>query len=219
VAVSFRRLEGAWEVASGVYCLGPLGRTQTNVYLVDAGTSWALVDTGWARDASSIKAAADARFGVGVPPAAVVLTHCHPDHAGSALELGRTWDCPVYVHPLEVPIATGDFAAMAEYAGPLDTWVVPQEPPLPCVPSPEESRALPRIVGSVHGGGRGPASDEARHRGAGARSQRSGLPDHRGGAPAMGSTGGPDHRGRLRRTGAARPDHAGRWRTRSTWDR
>jgi glyoxylase-like metal-dependent hydrolase (beta-lactamase superfamily II) len=52
------------------------------------------------------------------------LTHFHPDHAGSALQLARTWGCPVYVHPDELPLANGDFAAMKKYAGPLDHWVV-----------------------------------------------------------------------------------------------
>jgi len=57
-------------------------------------------------------------------PASILLTHFHPDHAGSALQLARIWDCPVYVHPDELPLANGDFAAIAKYAGPLDHWVV-----------------------------------------------------------------------------------------------
>lgn len=63
-------------------------------------------------------------FGPGSPPAAILLTHCHPDHDGSALRLARTWDCPVYMHPAELPIATGEFAAMVATAGPLDRWVI-----------------------------------------------------------------------------------------------
>jgi glyoxylase-like metal-dependent hydrolase (beta-lactamase superfamily II) len=114
----------AWEVAPDVHCLGPLGRTQTNVYFVRAGSSWALIDTAWSKDAPSIKEAAEGVFGAGVGPAAVLLTHSHPDHAGSALELAQEWECPVYVHPVELPLASGDFVAMQQYAGPLDTWVV-----------------------------------------------------------------------------------------------
>ncbi len=114
----------AHEIAPDVYCLGPKGRTQTDVYLVRSGASWALIDTGWAKDGPAIKQAAEALFGADTPPVAILLTHDHPDHAGSALHLARVWDCPVYVHPDELPIATGDFAAITRYAGPLDTWVI-----------------------------------------------------------------------------------------------
>ena len=112
------------EIAPDVYCLGPRGRTQTTVYLVGSGRSWTLIDAGWAKDGPSIKRAAESLFGPDMPPTAILLTHVHPDHAGSALELARIWDCPVYVHPDELPLANGDFAAITKYAGPLDHWVV-----------------------------------------------------------------------------------------------
>lgn len=89
-----------------------------------SGSSWALIDTGWAKDAPSIKQAAESVFGAGTRPASILLTHFHPDHAGSALQLARIWACTVYVHPDELPLATGDFSALTAYAGPLDTWVV-----------------------------------------------------------------------------------------------
>ncbi len=112
------------EIAPDVYCLGPKGRTQTNVYFVGSGSSWALIDAGWAKDGPAIKQAAQDVFGVDTRPAAILLTHVHPDHDGSALELARIWDCPVYVHPDELPQANGDFAAITAGAGPLDTWLV-----------------------------------------------------------------------------------------------
>lgn len=120
------RLNGAvaGEIAPGVWCLGPKGRTQTNVYFVRAASSWALIDAGWANDGPSIRQASELVFGAGTAPASVFLTHVHPDHAGAALQLARTWGCPIYVHPDELPLATGDFAAFAKYAGPLDHWVV-----------------------------------------------------------------------------------------------
>jgi glyoxylase-like metal-dependent hydrolase (beta-lactamase superfamily II) len=115
---------GAREIAPDVYCLGPRGRTQTDVYFVRSGSAWALVDAGWAKDGPSIKRAAESVFGAETPPVSILLTHVHPDHAGSAFELARIWECPVYMHPDELPIANGDFAAMTKYAGPLDHWVV-----------------------------------------------------------------------------------------------
>jgi glyoxylase-like metal-dependent hydrolase (beta-lactamase superfamily II) len=114
----------ARQIAPDVFCLGPSGRTQTAVYFVRSGSSWVLVDAGWAKDASRIGHAAKSLFGVGSRAAAILLTHVHPDHAGSALELARIWGCPVYLHPDELPIARGEFAAMVASAGPLDRWVV-----------------------------------------------------------------------------------------------
>ena len=39
----------AREIAAGVHCLGPKGRTQTHVYFVRSGESWGLIDAGWHR--------------------------------------------------------------------------------------------------------------------------------------------------------------------------
>ncbi len=112
------------EIAPDAYCLGPQGRTQTNVYFIRSRSSWALIDAGWANDGPYIKKAADSVFGADTRPASILLTHFHPDHAGAALQLARIWDCPVYVHPDELPLANGDFGAIARYAGPVDHWVV-----------------------------------------------------------------------------------------------
>ena len=114
----------ATEIAPEVYHLGPWGRTQTNAYLVRDGSSWILVDAGWENDGPRIQAAVRSLLGPGLTPSAILLTHAHPDHEGSARELARAWGCPVYAHPAEIPIATGDFAAMSRYAGPLDRWLI-----------------------------------------------------------------------------------------------
>ncbi len=114
----------AREIAPDVYCLGPRGRTQTNVYFVRSGASWVLIDAGWAKDGPSIRQAAETVFGADTRPAAILLTHVHPDHDGSALELARAWEVPVYVHPEELPQASGDFAAISAGAGPLDIWLI-----------------------------------------------------------------------------------------------
>ena len=69
-----------------------------------------------------IRSAAESLFGPGARPAAILLTHIHPDHSGSALELARNWDVPVYVHPDELPLAAGGY--LPEYGNPLDRWLV-----------------------------------------------------------------------------------------------
>jgi deazaflavin-dependent oxidoreductase (nitroreductase family) len=112
------------EIAPGVVCVGPWGRTQTTVHLVQGANGWVLVDAGWAGDAGRIGAAVQDVLGLENDPEAIVLTHAHPDHSGAARELAGRWSCPVYLHPDELPIVSGDFAAMRALAAPLDRWVI-----------------------------------------------------------------------------------------------
>jgi len=79
-----------------------------NIYLVgNPGGPWVLVDTGTPGNAARIRKAAEERFGRDARPSAIVLTHGHWDHAGSARELAEEWDVPVYAHRLERPFLTG----------------------------------------------------------------------------------------------------------------
>ena len=113
------------EFAPGVHWLTVgKGFLRANVYFVRSGASWVLVDTGAEGCAPAIQQAAESLFGKNSPPAAILLTHDHPDHAGSASELARAWDCPVRVHPDELPIVRGDIATFRQYAHPLDRWVI-----------------------------------------------------------------------------------------------
>jgi len=111
------------EIAPGVYRL-ETGRlfTEANVYLVSSGPAWALIDTAWPHRGPLIAAAAESLFGAGARPAAILLTHIHPDHCGSALELARLWDLPVHVHPAEMALAPGRY--LPEYGNPLDRWLI-----------------------------------------------------------------------------------------------
>ncbi|MGA3040426.1 MAG: MBL fold metallo-hydrolase [Bryobacteraceae bacterium] len=86
-----------------------------NIYLVGSpGGPWALVDTGTPGNAGRIRDAAELRFGRGARPEAILLTHGHWDHAGSALELAGYWDVPIYAHRLERPFLTGTAAYPAK---------------------------------------------------------------------------------------------------------
>jgi glyoxylase-like metal-dependent hydrolase (beta-lactamase superfamily II) len=85
--------------------------TIANVYLVGSpGGPWVLVDAGTPQYAARIRSAAEQRFGPHAPPVAILLTHGHFDHAGSALELAAAWDAPIYAHRLERPYLAGKSA-------------------------------------------------------------------------------------------------------------
>jgi glyoxylase-like metal-dependent hydrolase (beta-lactamase superfamily II) len=114
----------AVEIAHGVYRLSAgRGLLSVNVYLVRSTDSWVLVDTGLTRSAAEIRRAAGSLFGADFPPAAILLTHYHPDHSGSAVELARYWRCPVYLHPDELPMVGGEVATFWRHSFPLDRWL------------------------------------------------------------------------------------------------
>src|SRR6266581_4997471 len=113
------------EIAPGVYCMEVgTGIMRSNVYFVRSGSSWVLIDTASAKCSLVIQEAAESLFGADTRPAAILLTHSHPDHAGSTLELARRWGCLAYVHPDELPLVTTDFSTFKQYANPLDIWVI-----------------------------------------------------------------------------------------------
>jgi glyoxylase-like metal-dependent hydrolase (beta-lactamase superfamily II) len=102
--VKAKSVAKAREIAAGVYCFKV--RT-SNVYFVRSGPSWVLIDAGWGDCGRAIREAAESVFGP-VRPAAILLTHAHPDHYGAAAELARGWGLPVYVHAADLPMLLGD---------------------------------------------------------------------------------------------------------------
>jgi glyoxylase-like metal-dependent hydrolase (beta-lactamase superfamily II) len=97
-----------FQVAQGVWGMRLLF---VNVYMIanrrGAGKGWVLVDTGTKGSEDKIIAMAEAIFGPGTRPAAIILTHGHSDHAGSLRELLKVWNVAVYAHHLEAPYLTG----------------------------------------------------------------------------------------------------------------
>jgi glyoxylase-like metal-dependent hydrolase (beta-lactamase superfamily II) len=83
------------------------------VFLGPAGAGdrgWVLVDAGLPETKGMITRAAEARFGAGARPAAIVLTHGHFDHVGVLEDLAEEWDVPVFAHVLEHPYLDGTAA-------------------------------------------------------------------------------------------------------------
>lgn len=112
------------EIAPGVHWYSA-GAVAGNIYFVQSASSWVLIDTATAGQGRRIQEAAEMLFGVGARPAAILLTHVHPDHSGSALELARAWECTVYLRPDEMELAIArNLATVACYANPLDRWII-----------------------------------------------------------------------------------------------
>ena len=114
------------EVTPGVFCMETgKGISRANIYFVQSGASWVLIDAALAHCGQLIRRTAESLFGPNTRPASILLTHNHPDHAGSVAELARMWDCPVYVHPHELPyVAIEDLSTIEKYANPLDRWII-----------------------------------------------------------------------------------------------
>ena len=75
-----------------------------NVYLLDTDGGLVLLDTGFPGTAPKILAGIKQ---LGQAPADVrhiVLTHCHPDHIGSAAVLKRETGATVWAHPADAPL-------------------------------------------------------------------------------------------------------------------
>lgn len=79
---------GLWQVP-----LGPV-----NAYLADDGREVVVVDTGLPGSAPKIEAALGELGRKASDIRSIVLTHCHPDHAGSAAALRRLTGAAIYMH-------------------------------------------------------------------------------------------------------------------------
>jgi glyoxylase-like metal-dependent hydrolase (beta-lactamase superfamily II) len=94
------------EVCPGFHLLHlplPMRPTIVNVYLVDGGSEWALIDTGM-HTAESVAAFRAALVQIGCPPQSIrkiIGTHHHPDHFGTSRPYRELCHAEVFLHPLE----------------------------------------------------------------------------------------------------------------------
>jgi glyoxylase-like metal-dependent hydrolase (beta-lactamase superfamily II) len=79
-----------------------------NCYIVGTPERWILIDAGTQGNANNIREAVAEHIGPDSTPAAIVLTHGHFDHAGSARDLAESWDVEIYAHRLEIPFLNGN---------------------------------------------------------------------------------------------------------------
>lgn len=97
-------------------------RFTSNVYFLESGSGWVLVDTGLPGSDELIISAVESLFGAGTRPSAIFLTHTHPDHTGAVVKLVHHWHVPVYLHPHEQVLLTAQPAD--HYASPLDRGLI-----------------------------------------------------------------------------------------------
>jgi glyoxylase-like metal-dependent hydrolase (beta-lactamase superfamily II) len=113
-------------IAEGVFRL----RTFiSNVFFVEDGGRWALIDTGVPGFANAIRRTAARLFGR--PPVAILLTHGHFDHVGAVRSLAAGWQVPVYAHSLEIPYLAGRSAYPPPdptVGGGMQSWLAPLMP-------------------------------------------------------------------------------------------
>ncbi|WP_353217878.1 MBL fold metallo-hydrolase [Sandarakinorhabdus sp.] len=99
----------AEEVAPGIFWVRmglPFGLDHINLWVLDAGDGWAIVDTGVGLPSS--KADWEALFAgpfAGKPVTRVIVTHYHPDHLGMAGWLCRKWNVPLEITRTEYLLA------------------------------------------------------------------------------------------------------------------
>ena len=97
------------EIAPGVLWIRlplPFRLDHVNIYLVEDGPGWAVIDTGLG-DAPTLAAWERCLAGTlaGRPLTRLVVTHCHPDHAGCAGWLSQRFGLPVLMSQTEYLIS------------------------------------------------------------------------------------------------------------------
>jgi glyoxylase-like metal-dependent hydrolase (beta-lactamase superfamily II) len=93
-------VEGLWQVGLG----------SVNVFLLDQG-ELTLIDTGLPGSADKIVAAIESIGKKVTDLKHIIVTHCHPDHAGSVATLKKMSGARVYMHPVDAAMVRKGEAA------------------------------------------------------------------------------------------------------------
>lgn len=93
------------EVASGVFAVGA---SHTNFVVIVDGDEVTFVDSGYPKDRELVEAAVRYVGRSFEDVSAMVLTHAHVDHIGSAEWMRRDHGVPVWCHTEEAPMARGE---------------------------------------------------------------------------------------------------------------
>ncbi|MEU3999969.1 MBL fold metallo-hydrolase [Streptomyces fungicidicus] len=93
-------------VADGTYLVHG---TNTNWVILTEGDAVTLIDTGYPGDRAGLLASLAEVGSAPEAVTAVLVTHAHSDHLGSAEHLSAAHGTPVYAHEAEVPHARRDF--------------------------------------------------------------------------------------------------------------
>jgi glyoxylase-like metal-dependent hydrolase (beta-lactamase superfamily II) len=80
-------VEGLWQLNLGF----------VNGFLIDSG-ELTLIDTGFPHSAGKIVRALESLGRKPTDIRHIIVTHCHPDHAGSLAEIKRLTNAPIYMH-------------------------------------------------------------------------------------------------------------------------
>ncbi len=88
-------------ILPGLFAL-PLGAV--NVFILDDGGALTIIDSGYPGSAPQIGAALAASGKSWADVRQILLTHCHPDHAGSVAELKRLSGAPAAMHPADAAL-------------------------------------------------------------------------------------------------------------------
>ncbi|GGT28743.1 MBL fold metallo-hydrolase [Streptomyces chromofuscus] len=104
------------QVAEGIHLVHG---SNTNWVILKDGDAVTLIDTGYPGDRQGLLDSLAATGSAPEAVAAVLITHAHNDHLGSAEYLRHTYGTPVYLHAAEVPHARREFLHQVSVAGVL----------------------------------------------------------------------------------------------------
>jgi Zn-dependent hydrolases, including glyoxylases len=114
------------QITPSIYQL-PLAYGAVNVFLIKDNDGLTLVDTGVPGSGKKIIAAIE-RAGKNLQDIRrIILTHCHPDHAGGAAELKQLLNVPIWAHSADAPLLAQGISGRPMQASPgLFNWLVYQ---------------------------------------------------------------------------------------------